>query len=109
MGDQAAWIQVPDIPCLVDSSAGGVLLELDRSIVVNGSHSVGSREAVRAMFAVGRKSYHDLVTNLIGVWEALGVFPFVVLKDELLLSILNVLPVRLEGDVEHGISAKHEL
>ena len=50
---------------------------------------MGSREAVRAMFAVGRKSYHDLVANLMGVWDALGVFPFVVLEDDVTLIVLK--------------------
>ena len=52
---------------------------------------MGSRKAVRAMFSVGRKSYHDFVANFVGVWETLGVFPLVVLKDKLLLLVLNVL------------------
>ena len=59
------------------------------------------------MFLVGRKSYHDFVAYVVSMREALGVLPFVVLKDKLLLSILDALPVSLKGDVEHGIAAEH--
>ena len=41
--------------------------------------------------------------------NARSVFGSIVLEDALLLAILNILPVRLERNVEDGISSKDEL
>ena len=41
--------------------------------------------------------------------SACGVFTLVVLKDTILLSFFDALPVCLEGDIEHGIAAKDKL
>ena len=41
--------------------------------------------------------------------SACGVFMLVVLKDAILLSFLDILPVCLEGDAEHGIPAEDKL
>ena len=50
---------------------------------------------------------HHLVTDLVGVVFAVLVFPFVVLKDKVLLPFLDVLPVCCERDVEQGITTEH--
>ena len=52
---------------------------------------------------------HNPIANRILVRLASSVFTLVVLKDAILLSFLDALPVCLEGDVEHGISAKDKL
>ena len=52
---------------------------------------------------------HNPIANRILVRLASSVFTLVVLKDAILLSFLDILPVCLEGDVEHGISAKDKL
>ena len=61
------------------------------------------------MFMVGVSADHDLITHCVVVMYSFGVFTLVVLEDELLLPLLNVLPVFLERDVEERIASKHEL
>ena len=52
---------------------------------------------------------HHLIANRILVGFASSVFTLIVLKDAILLSFLDVLPVCLEGDVAHSISAEDKL
>ena len=58
-------------------------------------------------FPAGVSLNHDLVSDLVGVVSALGVFALVVLQDAVLLPFLDALPVSLERYVEEGISTKH--
>ena len=59
------------------------------------------------MFTVGVSADHNLITHCVVVMHSFGVFTLVVLEDELLLSLLNLLPVRLERDVEERVAPKH--
>ena len=61
------------------------------------------------MFTVGVSADHYLITYCVAVMYSFGVFTLVVLKDELLLPFLYVLPVCLEGDVEERVTSKHYL
>ena len=45
------------------------------------------------------------VTDRVCVRDALGILTFVVLNDKLLLSFLDVLPICLEGDIEHLVTS----
>ena len=51
------------------------------------------------MFTVGVSADHDLITYCVVVMYSFGVFTLVVLEDELLLPLLDALPVCLEGVV----------
>ena len=64
-GSSHAWIQIPNVPCLKDSSAGsviGVSSELDCSVFVNVCNSIGTPEPV-LKFSVRVLSHHDLVVD----------------------------------------------
>ena len=73
------------------------LRELDGTIVIYLGHRVWARLLVFSMLAVRIKDNHHLISYGIVVGFALGIFSFVVLKDAMLLAILNVFPVRLES------------
>ena len=57
------------------------------------------------MFTVRLASDHNLISNRVGVDESRGIFSSVVLKDELLLAFLDVLPISLERDIEDGVTS----
>ena len=52
---------------------------------------------------------HHLIANRILVGFASSVFTLIVLKDAILLSFFDVLPVCLERDIQHIISAEDKL
>jgi hypothetical protein len=57
--------------------------------------------------AVWVKLNYNLIVRLVGVRSPCGVFLFVVLEDAMLLSLLDVLSICLEGDVEQCVATKH--
>ena len=61
------------------------------------------------VFPSGVPPHHNLVARVVGVRLANAVFTFVVLADELLLPLLDALPVSLKGHIEEGIASKHQL
>jgi hypothetical protein len=50
---------------------------------------------------------HDLVSYVVGVRKTFGNFLLVVLKDTMLLSFLDVLPIYHEGGVKESVTPKH--
>lgn len=83
----------------MDSSAVvifGDLDELDSAIVINLSHRIGSQVLVVAMLALLIGFDHNAIAHIVCVWLAFSVFTLIVLKDELLLTILNKLPIGFE-------------
>jgi len=51
--------------------------------------------------------YHDAVSDGVCVGNPVLVLPLVVLSDKLLLTLFDVIPVGLEGDIEEGVSSEH--
>lgn len=83
----------------MDSSAVvifGDLDELDSAIVINLSHRIGSQVFVAAVLALLIGFDHNAIAHIVCVWLAFSVFALIVLKDELLLTILNKLPIGFE-------------
>ena len=97
-------MNVPDIPCLGDSSAAcggaGDLGELCSAIVIDLCECVGARVTVGAMFAVWIFFDHYLISCAVLVVDASSVLSFIVLFDKLLLSFLDILPIGNKGDVQ---------
>ena len=97
-------MNVPDIPCLVDSSAAcsgaGDLGELYSAIVIDLCECVRARVTVGAMFAVWIFLDHNLSSYAVLVVDTSSVLSFIVLFDKLLLSFLDILPIGNEGDVQ---------
>ena len=89
-------MQIPDVPCLIDSSTCGVLDELDSAIVIDLYDPERTFVMWETMFSVPLLFYHNLVVHLVCMRKPLGVLSFIVMKDKLLLSFLEVLPVRLK-------------
>ena len=58
------------------------------------------------MFMVRVSVDHDSITYCAVVMNSFSVLALVVLEDELLLSLLDVLPVCLKGDVEERVASK---
>ena len=52
---------------------------------------------------------HDSVSDKALMDDATSILACIVLKDELLLSILDALPVSIETNVEDDVSSKDEL
>ena len=80
------------------STVIGVLFEPWSAIVIHSSHRVRPSFLIGTMFTVRVTVNHYLVSNGVGVLNAGRIFASIVLKDELLLTILDVLPVSLERD-----------
>jgi hypothetical protein len=68
-------------------------------IVIHLGDRVWTTEPSSRELAVWVLFDHDLVSYVVGVRDALGILLLVVLEDTMLLSFLNVVPIRLEGDV----------
>ena len=99
-GSSLAWIQVPDVPSLCDSSAVlGVSSELDSAIVIHSGHCIWTFIQIRAVFAVWVLQNHHAVIQTVAMCNAVFVLAFVVLEDKLLLAFLDVFPVGLKGNV----------
>ena len=91
-----------------DSSAAvGVSSELHSAIVIQLRHRIRTAIKVRAVFAVRVLENHHLIAFTISVFYSRCILAFVVLEDKLLLALLDIFPIRLEGNIQDGISAKH--
>ena len=99
-----------DVPCLKDGSTSwGGLREPDSAIVIYVSDGVGPQGLLTAVLPVVFKTDHDPVSYLVLVRNPVGIFTSIVLKDKLLLTFLNILPVCLEQYVEEGIMSEDKL
>ena len=84
-GDQSLYGSkyVPDVPCLGDSSTiGGVLPELDSTIVIYGLYCERSLKLVLSMFSRVVLCDPHTIANAICVWATLRVLPFVILINK---------------------------
>ena len=91
-------MNIPDVPCLIDSSAVVIsnLDELDSAIVVHLSYPIWSQVWVMTVLALlAGADCHD-ISDMALMWDTCSVFSLIVLSDELLLSLLNVLPIGFE-------------
>ena len=61
---------------------------------------------VYTMFAVRVKDNHDPVADTVVVRLAFCILLLVVLKDAFLLTFLDVVPICLKGNVQHGVSSE---
>ena len=77
------------------------------AVVIDLVYSVWPCVSGLSIFAMLVLLNHHLVTCLVGVRDALCIFPFIVLDYHPLSSFLYVLPIGLETDIVDGVSAKH--
>ena len=85
----------------------GGLRELCGTIVIHLGCREGTIIARSFELAARVELDHYLVSGFAGVLTPSGVFSLVVLEDTVLFSLLDALPVSLEGDVEEGIASEH--
>ncbi len=95
-----AGINIPDVPCLRDSSTCGGPGELHSAIVIHLADCVRSLAKVCPVFAIGIQSHHHPVSDSIGVVASSHVLSSIILVDELLLALFNALPIWLEVDIK---------
>ena len=88
-----------DVPSLQDSSAHDGLSELCGAIVIHLACRVRTAKSGSLELATRVVLDHHLVTDLVGVIFAVFVLPLVILKDKVLLSFLDALPVCDKRDV----------
>ena len=75
-------VNIPDVPCLGDSStSGGGPRELDSAIVINSCNRVRASKEVRTVFAVRVAFNHNAITNMTLMGDACSVFALIVLND----------------------------
>ena len=107
-GSGFEWHNVSDIPILMsDSTAWCVLLESDGPIIINPSDNERAIVLVTVVLTVRVCLDCDSVTYLVSVGNTFLILPSVVLSDQVLLPVLNELPIRFETDVVHRIATKH--
>ena len=84
------WMQIPDVPRLVDcSTVVGVLDELDSAIIITLYDPVRTFVPWRTIvFSVHGLFNPDHVIDLVGMRNPFGILSFVVMEDNLLFSLL---------------------
>ena len=80
--------------------------ELNGTVVIHLSYRERADKSIAAVFSVRILHDHNAITYAVGVGLACGIFPVIVLADKLLLAFLDAFPVRLERDIEEGVSPK---
>jgi len=106
-----ARFNVLDVPGLRDRSAVVIahLDELDSAVVIRLYNPHGIQVWIGAMLASCASFDCHHITFVVRMWLSLGVFTLVVLNDEPLLSFFDELSIRLEGGIQHCVTAKHQL
>ena len=88
------------------SATSAWLAELDGAIVINLADRVRPLVAGLPMLSAWVLLDHNMVSHGVYVVFASGILALVVLDDKLLLSILNIFPVGLKGNVWNGVTTK---
>jgi len=88
-------MNVPHVPCLVDSSAIviGNLNELNSIIVICLSYPAWAQVRVMAMLTLLASADPCDVACIVCMWDSHNVFLLVVLSHKLLLLLLDALPI----------------
>ena len=85
-----------------------IYLESDSPIISDFQDGMWSCERL-FLFVFSPSAEEDLVSFLVGMFDALGILSFIVFVDNVLLALSNVLPVCCVFDVENHVSSKHKL
>ena len=91
------------------SATSAWLGELDGAIVINLADRVRPLVEGLPMLSAWVLLDHNMVSHGVCVVLASGILAFVVLDDKLLLSLLDVVPIGLEANVQERVSAEHKL